>query len=163
MSTSCSNCGAPLAGQFCTSCGQGAAPPGQAQGAFAQPQQQPWPGAQGQGPQQPYGGAPQQPYGGAPQQPYGGPQGQMPYGGAPQGQGYPQQGQQPWGGQQNGWPQQGQGQWPQQGGYPQHQAQSGSSMTEWKWGYSRWMGIHYGPIPVGIIVAVIVIIIANLQ
>jgi hypothetical protein len=25
-------------------------------------------------------------------------------------------------------------------------------MTEWKWSYSRWVGVMYGPIPVGIIV-----------
>jgi len=30
--------------------------------------------------------------------------------------------------------------------------------TAWKWGYSRWIGIHYGPIPVGIIIAVIILI-----
>ena len=25
-------------------------------------------------------------------------------------------------------------------------------MAEWKWGYSRWYGVHFGPIPVGVIV-----------
>lgn len=30
--------------------------------------------------------------------------------------------------------------------------------TAWKWGYSRWIGITYGPIPVGIIIAVIILI-----
>lgn len=24
--------------------------------------------------------------------------------------------------------------------------------TEWRWGWSGWMGIHYGPIPVGILI-----------
>jgi len=28
----------------------------------------------------------------------------------------------------------------------------------WKWGYSRWIGIHYGPIPVGIILAIIILV-----
>jgi hypothetical protein len=32
------------------------------------------------------------------------------------------------------------------------------AQTEWKWGYSRFIGITYGPIPVGIIVAVIVLL-----
>ena len=27
---------------------------------------------------------------------------------------------------------------------------------EWKWHYSRWTGVMYGPVPVGIIVVVIV-------
>jgi hypothetical protein len=26
--------------------------------------------------------------------------------------------------------------------------------TEWRWGWSAWIGIHYGPIPVGIIVGI---------
>jgi|GEM_PF-5471197 len=30
--------------------------------------------------------------------------------------------------------------------------------TDWKWRYSVWTGIMYGPIPVGIIIAVIVTI-----
>ena len=30
---------------------------------------------------------------------------------------------------------------------------------EWKWSYSRWTGVMYGPIPVGIIVVGIVAII----
>jgi hypothetical protein len=29
----------------------------------------------------------------------------------------------------------------------------------WKWGYSRWMGVMYGPVPVGIIVVGIILII----
>ena len=29
-------------------------------------------------------------------------------------------------------------------------------VTDWKWRYSVWTGIMYGPIPVGIIIAVIV-------
>jgi hypothetical protein len=28
---------------------------------------------------------------------------------------------------------------------------------KWKWGYSRWIGIHYGPIPVGLIAVVVLI------
>jgi hypothetical protein len=31
-----------------------------------------------------------------------------------------------------------------------------SKETEWKWRYSIWTGVMYGPIPVGIIAAVIV-------
>jgi hypothetical protein len=30
--------------------------------------------------------------------------------------------------------------------------------TEWKWGWSPIYGVHYGPVPVGIIVVVIVAI-----
>ena len=30
-----------------------------------------------------------------------------------------------------------------------------------KWGYSRWIGITYGPIPVGVIVVVIILIVYN--
>jgi len=33
--------------------------------------------------------------------------------------------------------------------------------TEWKWGYSRWVGITYGPIPVGVIVVIIILIVIN--
>jgi hypothetical protein len=29
-------------------------------------------------------------------------------------------------------------------------------MSQWKWRYSRWTGVMYGPVPVGVIVAVIV-------
>lgn len=25
-------------------------------------------------------------------------------------------------------------------------------MSQWRWGYSRWIGVKYGPIPVGVIV-----------
>ena len=28
-------------------------------------------------------------------------------------------------------------------------------MSKWKWKYSRWVGVMYGPVPVGVIVAVI--------
>jgi len=28
-------------------------------------------------------------------------------------------------------------------------------MSEWKWSYSRWTGVMYGPIPVGIIAVAI--------
>ena len=28
-------------------------------------------------------------------------------------------------------------------------------MSDWKWSYSRWTGVMYGPVPVGIIVVVI--------
>ena len=60
-------------------------------------------------------------------------------------------------------------------GYPQQQQNPyappivQSSFTtsgghkEWKWGYSRFYGIHYGPIPVGVIVVVVILIIVNLQ
>ena len=30
--------------------------------------------------------------------------------------------------------------------------------TDWKWRYSLWTGIMYGPIPVGIIIAAILIV-----
>ncbi len=28
-------------------------------------------------------------------------------------------------------------------------------MSEWKWSYSRWVGVMYGPVPVGVIVVAI--------
>lgn len=28
-------------------------------------------------------------------------------------------------------------------------------MSNWKWSYSRWVGVKYGPVPVGVIVVVI--------
>jgi len=28
----------------------------------------------------------------------------------------------------------------------------------WKWGWSRWIGIHYGPIPVGLIIGLPIMI-----
>jgi hypothetical protein len=76
----------------------------------------------------------------------------------PQQQGYPppqQQGYPP--PQQQGYP-------PQQQGYQQPPMGYGYTQppppttTEWKFGYSRWIGIHYGPIPIGIIIAVIILI-----
>jgi hypothetical protein len=30
-----------------------------------------------------------------------------------------------------------------------------SASTEWKWRYSGWVGVMYGPIPVGVIVVAI--------
>ena len=144
MSTPCSNCGAPLAGPFCTSCGKTAAPAGP-----PQPMQGWGPQAQAPHAQPPQGwGPPQAPQG---QAPYGqAPYGQAPYGQAPYGQpppyGFPGQG--PQAGM--GWPAQG------QGGF------AALSAAPWKWGYSRWIGIHYGPIPVGAIVAIIVIILLNM-
>ena len=38
------------------------------------------------------------------------------------------------------------------------QMEPGGSGQEWKWSYNRWIGIMYGPIPVGIIIAVIALI-----
>jgi hypothetical protein len=74
-----------------------------------------------------------------------GPPGQQPP------QGYPPQ-------QQQGYPpQQGFGGPPQPGfGAPgMQQQQQASSGVEWKWRYSRFVGVMYGPIPVGIIVVVV--------
>jgi len=31
-------------------------------------------------------------------------------------------------------------------------AMSDENGTEWRWSYSRWIGVMYGPIPVGVIV-----------
>ena len=94
------------------------------------PQQMPY-GQQQQPPMgyaQPPGG--QLPYGAPPQQP---PGGQLPYGGPPQGYQPPM-------------------------GYGNTPSLQPPTPAPWKWGYSRWVGIHYGPIPVGIIIAIIVLI-----
>ena len=93
-------------------------------------QQQP-PMGYGQQQQQPYAQPPggQLPYG-QPQQP---PGGQLPYGGPPQGYQPPM-------------------------GYGNTPMLQPPAAQPWKWGYSRWVGIHYGPIPVGIIIAIIVLI-----
>jgi len=32
-------------------------------------------------------------------------------------------------------------------------------MSKWKWKYSRWTGVMYGPIPVGIIIAAIAFVV----
>ncbi len=96
-------------------------------------------------PQMPYGQQQQAPMGYAqPPQGYAQPPGgQLPYGGAPQ-QPYP--------------PQQGYGYPPNVPmGYGNTQPPAAPPATEWKWGYSRWVGIHYGPIPVGIIIALIIL------
>lgn len=130
MST-CMYCGAQLApgAMGCGRCGRPVAQQQQQQ-QWQQPPQQQWP--QSQQPQQPY---PQQGYAQPPQQqPYGQPQ--QPYG-QPQ-QPYAQPPQQP--------------AWQQQPLTPPQPAG-----VEWKWGYSRWVGIHYGPIPIGIIIAIIVL------
>ena len=34
--------------------------------------------------------------------------------------------------------------------------------NEWRWGWSPWIGIHYGPIPVGILIAIPLIIAVRL-
>lgn len=44
---------------------------------------------------------------------------------------------------------------------PQGMSPAVTTGVQWKWGYSRWVGVHYGPIPVGIIIAVIVLIAIN--
>ena len=28
-------------------------------------------------------------------------------------------------------------------------------MSDWKWSYSRWVGVMYGPVPVGVIVVAV--------
>jgi hypothetical protein len=33
---------------------------------------------------------------------------------------------------------------------------------EWRWGWSPWIGIHYGPIPVGLLIAIPLIIAVRL-
>ena len=103
------------------------APPGAPGQPPPPPGGPPYPQAQPQWPQQP-GYPPQQGY---PQQGY-------PQQGYPQ-QGYPQQ----------GYPQQG---YPQQ---PNYGAPPPAASTEWKWRYSRAIGVMYGPIPVGLIVVAI--------
>ncbi|MBL9018483.1 MAG: hypothetical protein JNL83_30130 [Myxococcales bacterium] len=30
--------------------------------------------------------------------------------------------------------------------------------NDWRWGWSPWVGIHYGPIPVGILLAIPILI-----
>jgi hypothetical protein len=134
-------CGAQLAPNA-AGCGQCGRPIAQApqQMPYGQQQQPPMGYAQPPGGQLPYG-QPQQPpggqlpYGGAPQQPYG----QQPYGQQPYGQ-------QPYGQQQPPM------------GYGNTPSLQPPTPAPWKWGYSRWVGIHYGPIPVGIIIAIIVLI-----
>ena len=34
--------------------------------------------------------------------------------------------------------------------------------NDWRWGWSPWIGIHYGPIPVGILIAIPLIIAVRL-
>jgi hypothetical protein len=34
--------------------------------------------------------------------------------------------------------------------------------TEWRWGWSAWIGIHYGPIPVGLLIAIPILIAVRL-
>jgi len=31
-------------------------------------------------------------------------------------------------------------------------------VSEWRWHYSRWIGIMYGPIPIGLIIAIPILI-----
>lgn len=33
-------------------------------------------------------------------------------------------------------------------------SQAFAESQQWKWGWNGWIGIHYGPIPVGIIIVV---------
>ena len=135
-------CGAQLAPNAagCGQCGRPIAqapqqmPYGQQQQppmGYAQQQQQQQPYAQPPGGQLPYGQPQQPPMGYGQQQP---PGGQLPYGGGPP------QGYQP----------------PM--GYGNTPSLQPPTPAPWKWGYSRWVGIHYGPIPVGIIIAVIILI-----
>ena len=138
MST-CMYCGAQLAPNA-AGCGQCGRPVGAPQ-PMPYGQQQP---PMGYGQQQPpMGYGQQQPPMGYGQQPlpYAQPPGgQLPYGGPPQGYQQPPMG---------------------DGNTPSLQP---PAPAPWKWGYSRWVGIHYGPIPVGIIIAIIVLIaISNSQ
>jgi hypothetical protein len=32
-------------------------------------------------------------------------------------------------------------------------------MANWSWSYSRWVGVKYGPVPVGIIVVAIIYVV----
>jgi len=140
----CGTCGALIDGTFCGACGRPATAAPPAGGGYAPTQAAPGPQAQ------PYG---QQP--GYPPQPQGQGYPPPPAAGSPFPSGPPQgYGQQGYG--QQGYGQQGYG----QQGYPPAPVvyNAASPGTEWKWGYSRWIGIHYGPIPVGIIIAVIVLI-----
>lgn len=36
--------------------------------------------------------------------------------------------------------------------------QSNQHGTEWKWSYSKWVGIMYGPIPVGLLIVIPILI-----
>jgi hypothetical protein len=36
-------------------------------------------------------------------------------------------------------------------------------MSEWKWSYNRWIGIMYGPIPVGVIIVGILVVVFYLR
>ena len=47
------------------------------------------------------------------------------------------------------------GQPPGQAVAPYGQTPDAPQPTSWKWGYSRWIGITYGPIPVGVIVVIV--------
>ena len=125
-------------------------PPGSPFGSQPGNPQQPQQGfAQQQQPQQGY--APQQQGFGPPQQ-QGYPQQGYPQQGYPQ-QGYPQQGYPQQGSQQGfGQPQQGQ---PMHPGFPPMQQYGAGPVgvaDGWKWRYSRFCGVMYGPIPVGVIV-----------
>lgn len=33
-----------------------------------------------------------------------------------------------------------------------------SEQQEWKWSYSKWVGVMYGPVPVGVIVVAVIAI-----
>src|SRR5438132_1697952 len=126
----CGYCGGTTGdGPSCNTCGrpiQAAAPPQ----APAYPPQQ-------QFQQQQYPPQQQQPYAQQPYQQQQQPYPQQPYGQQPYPPQYP----------------------PQQYGnvpppvYVQTPQPSG---MEWRWGYSRLYGIHYGPIPVGVIIVIII-------
>lgn len=118
------------------------------------------PAQPGQGPQQAY--PQQQPQGFAPQPGFAPQQQSQGYGPPQQGfaqpqQGFGQPGQQPYPQQGYGPPQQGYG-YGQQAGFPAQQQYTSSPVVAdqgaagWKWHYSRFCGVMYGPIPVGVIV-----------
>ncbi len=91
-----------------------------------------------------YGQAPQ---GYPPAPPYGQPQGYPPPPPPPQyGQGYPAPPPPPPYGQPHGYPPP-----PPPPGYPAY-GQHPQAADDWKWSYSRYVGVMYGPIPVGLIV-----------
>lgn len=51
---------------------------------------------------------------------------------------------------------------PQQGAYPPQPyapPHSAPQNDAWQWGWSPFIGIHYGPIPIGLIVGIVILVI----